>query len=256
MTAFSELAARLAREEATLTAWIGWPEPAIAAALARAGFDAVTIDMQHGTVDFPDVVRALPLIAAAGRPAIVRVPVGDFATASRCLDAGASGIIAPMVNSADDARTLVRFTKFPPVGERSWGPNAALTASGLDGGAYLSAANALCRTLAMVETREALAALDDILAVDGVDGIFVGPSDLSLALSGGAKLDPASAEVDAALKLVVARCRATGKAPCVYASTAARAAELARMGFRLIAIGSDASLLSAGAREALRTARG
>jgi 4-hydroxy-2-oxoheptanedioate aldolase len=103
----------------------------VAGLLAREGFDAVTLDMQHGFIDFGVAMRAIPLIVAAGKPGIVRIPVGEFATASRLLDAGATGIIAPMINTVEDARRLAAFTKFPPVGERSWGPAGALALTGL-----------------------------------------------------------------------------------------------------------------------------
>ena len=108
------------------TAWCGIPEPAIAGLLAREDFDAVTLDMQHGGIDFSTALRAIPLVAAAGKPSAVRIPVGDFAAASRLLDAGASAVIAPMINTIEDARRFGSFMKYPPLGERSWGPHGAL----------------------------------------------------------------------------------------------------------------------------------
>ena len=172
-----KLSDALAAEAPAFCAWVGMNEPAVAEALAREAFDAVVLDMQHGALDFAGASRAILAVALAGKPAIVRVPVGEFPLASRLLDAGAAGIIAPMINSRDDARRLVAFTKFLPLGERSWGPRAVLTLSGLDGPEYLGAANAMTQAIAMIETRAALAALDDILAVDGVDGVFIGPAD-------------------------------------------------------------------------------
>src|SRR5260370_1174980 len=163
----AKLAAQLAANAHPLCAWVGMNDPAVAELLAREVYDAVVLDMQHGALDFAGASRAILSVALAGKPAIVRVPVGEFALASRVLDAGAAGIIAPMINSGDDARRLVEFTKFPPLGERSWGPRAALTLSGLDGPAYLNAANAMTQTIAMIETRAALDALDDILGGAG-----------------------------------------------------------------------------------------
>ena len=180
-----KLAGRLAANGEALCAWVTVNEPAVAEWLAREAFDAVALDMQHGAIDFDGAMRSILSVALAGKPTIVRVPVGEFALASQLLDAGASGILAPMINSGDDARRLVEFVKFPPLGRRSWGPRTALPLSGLDATAYLNAANAMTQAIAMIETRAALDALDDILAVEGVDGVFVGPSDLSIALSGG-----------------------------------------------------------------------
>lgn len=247
---------RLAGPDTLFSAWLGLPDPTVAALLAGEAFDAVALDMQHGAIDFAGALAAIPRIAAAGKPCLVRIAVGDFATAARLIDAGASAIVAPMINAVEDARRLVAFTKFPPVGERSWGPYGALPLSRLDASAYLAQANRLSLTLPMIETREALAALDDILTVEGVDGVFVGPSDLSIALSAGARLDPLHADVNSALAHVVARARAAGKVACAYAVSAERAADLAGRGFALVAMMSDTAFLLAGARQALQTARG
>jgi 4-hydroxy-2-oxoheptanedioate aldolase len=181
--------------------------------------------------------------------------VGHFPSASRFLDAGASGIIAPMINSVEDARRLAAFTKFPPLGERSWGPQGALALSGLQPAAYFQQANDLTVTFAMVETREALAVIDEILAVPGIDGVFIGPSDLSIALSGGRELNPAAGEVEQALDHAVARARAAGKFAAVYAASGSRASELAGKGFHFISIAGDTAMLRAGAQAALADAR-
>ncbi|MFC0282098.1 HpcH/HpaI aldolase/citrate lyase family protein [Camelimonas abortus] len=256
MSVYEQFAARLAGGAPVFSAWIGMGGSQVASVLARSAFDAATFDMQHGVVDFAAVVRGTQLSLAAGKPPVARVPVGACATAARLLDAGVAAIIAPMVNSAGDARQFVSFCKFPSVGGRSWGPGESRVASGLDSAGYLARANSLLKLFVMVETREALAALDEILAVDGVDGVFVGPADLSIALSGGARVDPAGVEVDAALAQVVARCRAAGKTPCVYAVTARRARALAEMGFVFIAVSSDGALLRAAADAAAAEARG
>ena len=133
-----KLSTSLVDDAPMFAAWVGMNEPAVAEALAREAFDAVVLDMQHGALDFVGASRAILAVALAGQPAIVRVPVGDFALASRLLDAGAAGIIAPMINGRADAERFVSFTKFPPLGERSWGPRAALPLSGLDAPAYLA----------------------------------------------------------------------------------------------------------------------
>jgi 4-hydroxy-2-oxoheptanedioate aldolase len=159
-----------------------------------------------------------------------------------------------MINTVEDARLFASFSKFPPVGERSWGPHGALALSALQPKDYFAAANGFSLTFAMVETRESLAIIDDILAVDGIDAIFIGPSDLSIALSGGASLDPASSAVDAALDHAVARARAAGKFTGVYAATGERGRQLAAKGYDLVALGSDGSMLRAGAQAALSAA--
>jgi 4-hydroxy-2-oxoheptanedioate aldolase len=256
MSSVSSLPERLRAGPPAFSAWCGISEPGIPGILAREAFDAVTLDMQHGMIDFAAVARAIPLIAAAGKPAVVRIPVGDFATASRVLDAGASAVIAPMVNSVEDARRFGSFMKYPPLGERSWGPHTAVTLSGLTPDAYFAQANGFSISLAMVETREALGIIDDILAVPSIDGIFIGPSDLSIALSNGARNDAAGAEVTRALSHAVDRAKAAGKLIAVYVPTGERAAVMAGLGFNLIAVGSDTGFLRAGAQAALNAARG
>lgn len=250
------LAAQLRAGKPVFSAWCGLPEPGIAGLLARESFGCVVVDMQHGAVDFLAAARAIPLVAAAGKPSMVRIPVGEFGTASRLLDAGAAGIIAPMINSVEDARALASFVKFPPVGARSWGPHPALTLTGLAPPDYFKGANAFSISFAMIETREALDRIDDILAVDGIDAVFIGPSDLSIGLSRGASLDPMGAEVTAAIDHALARARAASKRAGIYAPTGERAADFAQRGYDLVAIGSDVSFLRAGAAAMLKAATG
>jgi 4-hydroxy-2-oxoheptanedioate aldolase len=255
-SAVEALANTLGGGKPLFTAWCGLPEPAIAGYLAReAGCDAVVLDMQHGVIDFLAATRAIPLVAAAGKPTIPRIPVGEFATASRLLDAGAAGIIAPMINSVEDATRFASFLKYPPVGERSWGPHPALALTGMTAPAYFAGANALVRGFAMIETREALDRIDAILAVPGIDAIFIGPSDLSIGLSRGAALDATSADVSAAIDHALARARSAGKAAAIYAPTGEVAADYARRGFDLVAVGSDLAFLRAGAQAAFGGAR-
>jgi 4-hydroxy-2-oxoheptanedioate aldolase len=250
-----KLAAGLRAEAAVFCAWVGMNEPAVAEALAREAFDAVVLDLQHGAFDFVGASRAILSVALAGKPTVIRAPVGEFSLASRLLDAGAAGVIAPMVNSRDDAKRLVAFTKFPPLGERSWGPRAVLPLSGLEGPAYLAAANAMTQTIAMIETRAALDAIDDILAVDGVDGVFIGPSDLSIALNDGRRADPRGAALMAAAGRIVARTKAHGKYAAMFCFDGADARAMAALGFRFCTVSSDQALLRDAARAELSEAR-
>src|ERR1700691_3022903 len=154
-----KLGERMAGEGRALCAWVTMNEPAVAESLAREAFDAIVLDMQHGAIDFDGATRSILRIALAGKPTIARVPIGAFALASQLMDSGACGILAPMINSGEDARRLVEFVKFPPLGQRSWGPRAALPLSCLGAPAYLKAAHAMTQVIAMIETRAALDAL-------------------------------------------------------------------------------------------------
>ncbi|MEH3148012.1 MAG: aldolase/citrate lyase family protein [Methylobacterium frigidaeris] len=253
--AVAALAARLQEGRSLISAWSAIPEPTIAGLLAaEPGFDAVTLDMQHGAHDVDSIMRTIPVIAAQGKPTIARVPVGGFTTVSRMLDAGAAAVIAPMINSVEDARNFAGMAKYPPLGERSWGPHGGLMLSGLAPETYLKEANGFSLTLAMVETREALGIVDGILGVEGIDGIFIGPSDLSIALSGGS-LDPEGTQVRDALAHALARTRAAGKRIGIFSHTGVRTRELVQQGFDLITLASDVALLRAGAKAELAEAR-
>src|SRR6266567_1712421 len=179
------LARRLKAGETIYTGWCGLPYPLITEILAREGFPAVTLDGQHGLWDTASIVSGVAQVRQSGAAAIVRIPVGQFATASRALDFGAEGIIAPMINTPADARAYVSFAKFPPIGERSWGPHRATTLAQMpDQTVYLREANELTVTFAMIETRTALDNVEAIAATPGIDALFLGPADLSIALSG------------------------------------------------------------------------
>lgn len=249
------LARQIRAGECALSAWVGINEPAVAEQLARDGYDTVTLDMQHGAIDLAGAMRGIGAVALAGKPAIVRIPVGEFQTASRVIDAGAAAVIAPMINSGADARRFADFMKFPPVGQRSWGPRAALTHSGYIAPAYLHSANAITLAIAMVETVDALDALDEILGTPGIDGVFIGPSDLSIALHRGALVDPHGADVDAEMTKVVQRAKAHGKFAAAFCFDGKRAKELAGRGFSLCSVSTDALLLRAAAKAELAAAR-
>jgi 4-hydroxy-2-oxoheptanedioate aldolase len=250
-----KLGERLVGEGRALCAWVTMNEPAVAEALAREAFDAVVLDMQHGAVDLGGAMRSILRVALAGKPTIARVPVGEFALASQLMDAGACGILAPMINCGEDARRLVDFVKFPPLGQRSWGPRAALPLSGLDASTYLTAANAMTQAIAMIETRAALDALDDILSVEGLDGVYVGPSDLSIALSNGRAVEPRGVEVMAEARRVVERAKAHGKYAAMFCFDGADAHAMQALGYRLCTIASDQTLLRSAARSELAAAR-
>lgn len=237
-----------------LTSWITIPEPLVAEATARAGFDCVTLDMQHGLHDAVTIMRSIGAVSLAGRPTVVRIPVGDFAMASRALDMGASAVIAPMINSAADCAAFVAAVKYPPVGQRSWGAGRAIQLAGTDPASYLAAANSETVAFAMIETVEALEALDAILAVPGLDAVFIGPSDLSIALSNGANVDPMRADNQAAAETVLARAHAVGKRVGTFALTGEQALHYRRRGYDFIALGSDAGYLAAGVASMLKAA--
>jgi 4-hydroxy-2-oxoheptanedioate aldolase len=162
-----------------------------------------------------------------------------------------------MINTVADAKAFVEATKFTPLGERSWGPMRAMTLAGIgDPKAYLRDANDNVVTLAMIETRTAMANIDAIAAVPGIDVLFVGPSDLSIGLTDGAELDPHSPTVEAALDKIIAACRKAGKVAGLYCINAERAVACAKRGVRFLAVSSDLGFLRAGTAAQLKVLKG
>jgi 4-hydroxy-2-oxoheptanedioate aldolase len=247
------LARRLKAGETVYSGWCALAAPMLTEVLARDGFSAVAIDMQHGLWDLAGAVAGVSAIHAGGAAPIVRVPYGDFATVSRAFDIGAEGVIAPMINTVEDAKKFVAVAKFPPLGERSWGPNRAMMLGGFaDQKDYLRDANAQTVTLAMIETRTAMSNIDAIAATPGIDVLFVGPSDLSITMSDGKALDPHSAEVEATLDKIVVAAKKAGKVAGLYCANADRALATAKRGFSFLAIGSDLGFFRDGANAQLK----
>ena len=163
-----------------LCGWCCITDPRYLESIAEFDFDAIVLDMQHGFFDETSIQTAISVLAARGKAPLVRIPLARWDTASRVMDFGALAVIAPMVNNAADARAFVSATRFVPVGERSFGPRHAASLYGVDSEEYLLNFDDCSLALAMIETREACANLDEILATDGLDGVLIGPGDLSI----------------------------------------------------------------------------
>jgi 4-hydroxy-2-oxoheptanedioate aldolase len=251
-----DLRKRLAGKKPLFAGWLSLPGALHADIVARSPFEAVVIDMQHGLVDYTDMVAMLLAINAAGKPAVVRLPWGDWGFTGRALDAGAHMVIAPMINTADDAIRFVSAAKFPPLGERSWGPYLAPNAVGATKETYLSVANTLSLAVAMIETGEALDNVDAICRTPGLDGIFVGPSDLSISLSKGKTRDPFKPGHLAAIRRIAMSAQKHRVISCIYATTPESAGRFVQLGFRFVAVSTDATFMAEAAERAFRAAGG
>lgn len=242
---------------ALVTAWSGIPDSLTVEMLAYQPFGAVTLDMQHGGHHEDSVLRSILPIKRVGKPAIVRIPVGRFDMASRALDFGADAVIAPMVNSKADAQAFAAAMKYPPVGVRSWGPTFGLPRDGKTSTEqWLAQANSRTLAFAMVETRQALAALPEILSVPGIDGIFVGPADFSIAWTDGAAVDPTLEDMMGSIAAVCDHARKAGKFTATYLTDTSFARRLVQMGFQMLATGSESQLLARGAAGLLAEVEG
>ncbi len=248
--------ARFAAGETLYTAWSAMTSPHLSGIVAACGYDAVTLDMQHGAHDVASIFACTESVRRAGAHVVVRVPVGDNAMVSRAFDFGAEAVIAPMINSLTDAKAFANACKYPPTGHRSWGPSRALELTGHAGSTkYLLTQNARSMSFAMIETREALDCLDDILALEGIDGVFVGPADLSIALNNGTAVDPLGPVVSAAAAEIAKRTRDKGKVAAIFCIDDQRSKTYKEQGFQLIALQTDSAMIARGAFEALAIAK-
>ncbi len=251
------LARRLRAGETVYAAWCSLAAPLVAETVARDGFSATVFDMQHGLWDTASIIAGVGAVDHAGASPVVRVPLNDFAFVSRALDFGAEAIIAPMINSPADARQFAGVAKYPPLGERSWGPQRAMTLQGKTATVdYLREANDGTLTMAMIETPMALAQVDSIAATPGIDALFIGPYDLSTMLSGGTAQDVAAPEVERAIDQICAAAKKAGKIPGIYCNGAERALAMAKRGFRFVTVGGDLGYLRDGIAAQVKALKG
>lgn len=232
---------RFAKGEKAINGWCAIPSPVTAEITARAGFDMVTVDLQHGLIDYQMALTMLQAAQLGHAPVLARVPWNEPGIVMKCLDAGFAGIICPMVNSAEDARALVQWSRYAPLGGRSFGPTRA---NMIHGAGYAASANDRVLVLAMVETRAALAALDDILSVEGLDGVYVGPSDLGLSMGHEPTLDPQVAEVKDAIAAIGRRAAAAGKVAGCHCGSTAMVRRIHGQGFSFGSLLTDVRLFS------------
>jgi 4-hydroxy-2-oxoheptanedioate aldolase len=236
-----------------ITGWLSSESGYLAETLSHCGYDAVTVDLQHGMFGLDTAIRLVQAISAGPADPFVRCPSQDPAVIGSLLDAGAYGLICPSVDTPEQAASLVAACRYPPVGRRSYGP----ARSALDAGPrYLEQADSTVMVWAMIESLEGLRAVREIAAVPGLDGLFVGPNDLALALGvAPAQLEP-PVEVERAWGVVLETARAARIAAGTFCTSTAIAVRLAGLGYDLVAPGSDAMLLRAAARGVVATVRG
>lgn len=243
--------AKWANGEVTLGSWLSIPSSFSAEIMAHQGFDWVCIDMQHGVIDYQAALPMLQAIGSTSTIPIVRVPWNEPGIIGKVLDAGAMGVIIPMVNSVEEARAAVAACRYFPHGARSFGPTRATYYAGTD---YFAGANNEVACIPMIETKQAVERLDDILAVPGIDAVYVGPADLSITLG----LPPGMANEGAfeeARVLIAKKCAGRGVTAGIHAN-ASLAAKHAAAGYRMITISGDAVAIPVQAQADLKLARG
>ena len=237
--------------DSTIGAWLSIPSAVSAELAARTGFDYVCLDNQHGALDYQVSIAMIQAVLLGGSRPVVRTPWNEPGIIAKFLDAGAEGIIVPMVNTSDDAGAVVRSCRYPPHGTRSYGP----TLVGMRHDDYFAWSNHNVAVIPMIETAQAIANLDSILAVPGVNAIYVGPADLSVSLGLPPRNNDGESVFDEALLAIVKGCRDAGVVPGIH-TTAALVARRLDQGFRMVTVSADVPALRNAFADDLRAARG
>lgn len=229
-----------------INGWLSIGSPFVAEIMAAQGYDSVTIDMQHGALDYSDLLPMLQAMRASRVTPLVRVPWREPGVIMKALDAGAQGIICPMINSAAEAAEFASFMRYPPAGQRSYGPTRATVAYG----GYGTGANDQVLAIAMIETSKGVENLDAIAATPGIDGLYIGPADLTLGTQHGRLapgFDREEQEIIALIQRILSACKANGISACLHCGAPEYAARAIGWGFDLTTVGGDSRLLATAA---------
>ncbi len=238
-----------------LNGWLGIPSPYAAEIMAEQGYDAMCVDLQHGAIDDQACLTLFQALRTRFPTPLARVPWLDPGAVMRALDAGAYGVICPMINSGEEAARLVSYVRYPPLGVRSYGPFRAALSGGSNYGAE---ANRQLLCLAMIETAQAVRNLEEIVATPGLDGIYIGPSDLTLSTTGTKYLvgfDRREPEMLEMIQRILATAHAAGIKAGLHCVDPAYAAEAIGWGFDLVTLSGDARCLAEGAAASIRSFR-
>lgn len=234
-----------------LNGWMSISNPFAAEIMAAQGYDSVTVDLQHGVHDYMGAVTMFQAMGASNAVPMARVPWLDAGWIMKVLDAGAYGVICPMVNTADQAAELARHCRYPPRGERSFGPTRAVFSAGAD---YAAGANDEVVVFAMIETAEAVKNVRAICGTEGIDAIYIGPSDLTLGVSNGALppgQDREEPEMIAVIKDILDAAKSADIRAALHCGSAEYAARAVKWGFDLVTVSNDVRLLAGAAGESI-----
>jgi 4-hydroxy-2-oxoheptanedioate aldolase len=239
--------ARLDAGKPVLNGWLHIPSSLSAEAMAHAGFDTLTLDLQHGPYGFEAVLPMLQAISSTATVPLARVPWNEPGIIMKLLDAGCYGLICPMVSTREHCEAFVDACRYPPAGYRSFGPTRVRLGTPAD---YAARANDEILTFAMIETATALENLDAIMSVPGLDAVYVGPADLSQALGGPPGADWTEGPVVEALDRILGAAQEHGLIAGVHTMSAAYAARMLDLGYRFVTVQSDLNFLLSGAKAA------
>ena len=242
----------LAEGGTVINGWLAIPSSIPAEFMARESWDSLTLDLQHGLVDYSSAVTMLQAISQTDTVPLARAPWNEPVMIQKLLDAGAYGIICPMVNDRADAERFVGACRYAPAGYRSVGPIRAVVYAGAD---YVVEANRTILAIAMIETAQAVENLDAILDTPGLDGIYVGPSDLSVSLGHRSGYDPEFPEVVATIEHIASRCRAKGVPAGIHVGSVRYGLRMQEAGYRFITLLSELRLMQWASGKAIAAMR-
>ena len=235
--------------KAAINGWLQIPSSFSAEVMAHQGWDSLTIDMQHGVIDYPNALQMLQAISTTDVVPFARVNWNEPGQIMKMLDAGCYGVICPMVSNRNEAEKFVQACMYPPKGYRSMGPIRGLIYGGSDYGDH---ANDEIIKLAMIETKEAIGKLDEIMSTPGLDGIYIGPADLSLAIGQKPSFDnPEGTPAYEKIKNILDHAKKNNIAAGIHNTTPEYAKKMIELGFKFVTIGNDQRYMSDGARAAV-----
>ena len=237
-----------------INSWLGVPSSFSAEVMANQGWDSLTIDMQHGIIDYANAVSMLQAISTTETTPLARVNWNEPGQIMKILDAGCYGVICPMVSNRKEAENFIRACQYPPKGYRSFGPIRATIYGGAD---YAKYAEQEILKLAMIETKEALEKLDEILDTPGLDGIYIGPADLSLALNEEPGFDrPENTKAYKEILRILESAKKRNLLAGLHNGTPEYAQKMIDKGFNLVTVGSDNRYIAAGSKSDLEKLKG
>lgn len=246
---------RWAAGKPVINGWLSTSSSFVAEIMAAQGYDSLTVDIQHGLVGYEAATTMLQAMRASAVTPMARVPWLDPGDIMKALDAGAYGIICPMINTGEEAARLVSYMRYPPNGVRSFGPTRALFSAGADYGLHADQ-EVLC--FAMIETAEAMKNLDAIVATKGLDGVYIGPADLTLGLTGRkypTGFDREEPDMVEAIQTVLKAAHGAGIRASLHCGTPDYAAKAVSWGFDLVTISNDVRLLAGAAQVSIAAVR-
>ena len=234
------------QDKASINAWLSIPNSFTAEAFGKMGWDSVTVDMQHGQNDYSSSIAMIQALSNSNTVPMTRVPWNEPGIIMKMLDLGVQGIIAPMINTKEDCEKFVSYCYYPPIGQRSFGPMRAQLVHGTD---YFTNANKNILSFAMIETKEAVKNLDEILSVPNLTGVYIGPADMSSSYGLPPKFDVREDPVFSNIKIIAKKAQEYGKIAGIHNGSTSYAKEMINIGYKLVTILSDFRVMSSNSQK-------